>query len=123
MSSSMGFGSLMMLSLLWSNGLLNFDLLLSFLLRVTVWMRLPDLPPALWTRFALELIVAAAGHRVRLDEAIELLSKGRYARLAVEIDLARPLIPGSNLLLEGYDSPLFWQKFEFEHIHLFCGKM
>ena len=53
-------------------------------------MRLPDLPQALWTRSALELIVAAAGHLVRLDEATELLSKGRDARVAVEIDLARP---------------------------------
>ena len=51
-----------------------------------------------------------------------MLSKGCYTRLAVEIDLALHLVLGSDLLLEGFDSPPFWQKFKFEHIHLFCRR-
>ena len=48
------------------------------LLSVAVWMGLPDPPPALWNRFALDLIVAAVGRLIKLDEATQLLSKGRF---------------------------------------------
>jgi len=51
------------------------------------------------------LIVAPAGRLVKLDQATELLSKGRYARVAVEIDLATPLVPGSDVLCENSAAP------------------
>ena len=76
--------------------------------RATVWLRLPYLPSALWTRSALELVVSGAGRLVRLDPATEPLTQGQFARVAVEIDLQRPLLPGSDVVLEGSDAPPFW---------------
>ena len=46
----------------------------------------------MWTRSTLALLVSVAGHLVRLDPATELLIKGRYARVAMEINLSRPLV-------------------------------
>ena len=63
-----------------------------------------------------------AGCLVRLDPATELLTKGRFARVAVEIDLQRPLLLGSDVILEGSDVSSFWRPFEYEHVHLFCRK-
>lgn len=40
--------------------------------------------------------------------------------VAVEIDIARPHMPGMDVLLEGVDQVPLWQSFEYEHIHLFC---
>lgn len=31
------------------------------------------------------------------------------------------MVPGNDVELEGVDVPIFWQSFEFEHIHLFCS--
>jgi len=92
---------------------------LNLLPRATVWLRLPNHPLAFWTQAALELIVAPAGQLVKLDQATKMLSKGRYTCVAVEIDLATPLVPGSDMLCENSAAP-FWQSFEYEHIHLFC---
>lgn len=39
---------------------------LNLLPRATVWLRLLGLPPSVWTRAALELIVAPAGRLVKL---------------------------------------------------------
>ena len=49
-----------------------------------IWLCLPDLPPILWIRGALELVVAWAGRLVKSDQATELLSKERFARVIME---------------------------------------
>lgn len=54
-------------------------------------------------------------------ESTSSISKGRFARVAVEVDITMPLVPGSDVELEGLDMKVFWQSFEFEHIHLYCG--
>ena len=64
-------------------------------------MRLPELPPSLWTRSALELIVSKTGKLVRFDQSLELLSKGSFARVAIELDLSKPLLPGTVIQLDG----------------------
>lgn len=66
--------------------------------------------------------MTAAGRLIRLDDSTSLLTKGRFARVAVEVDTATPLVLGTNIKLEGVGLPVFWQRFEFEHIHLFCGR-
>ena len=57
---------------------------------------------------------------VRLDECTKILTKGRYARVAVKIDLAKPLIPDTDIMLDGLDVSSFWQLFQYENIHLYC---
>ena len=58
-------------------------------------------------RLALSLIVAPVGRLVRLDPATELLTKGRYARMAVEIDLSGLLVPGSDVAFENSALPTY----------------
>lgn len=99
-----------------------FVLSLERLPQTVLWMRLPNLPSVCWTQSSLELIVAAAGRFVKMDDSTSLLAKGRFARVAVEVDTGVPLVPGTDVVLEGLDLPVFWQRFEFEHIHLFCGR-
>jgi len=65
---------------------LEFHPAVASLPKCIVWLRLPDLPSTLWTPSALSLIVSKAGSLIRLDECTELLVKGRYTRVAVEID-------------------------------------
>lgn len=84
-------------------------------------MRLPNLPSVCWQLSSLELIVGAAGKLIRLDDATSAMTKGRFCRVVVEVDTAFPLVPGTDVELEGLDFPVFWQRFEFEHIHLFCS--
>ena len=70
----------------------------------------------------LELIVSAAGRFVKMDESTSLITKGRFARVAVEVDTARPLAPGTEVVLDGVDAPIFWQRFVYEHVHSFCPR-
>lgn len=49
------------------------------------------------------------------------MTKGRFSRVDVEVDTAFPLVLSTDVELEGVDLPIFWQRFEFEHIHLFCS--
>ena len=72
----------------------------------------------MWTRFALDLILAKAKRLVELDQATELLTKGRLARVTVEINLAMPLTSCTNVAVENSDLRLFWQMVECEDIHL-----
>lgn len=55
-----------------------------------------------------------------MDESTSLLTKGCFARVAVKIDSSKPLVPDCDVVFEGLDLPVFWQTFEYEHLHLFC---
>jgi len=61
--------------------------------KVILWVPLPNLPPVLWMKASLKLIIAKVGRLVRLDDTTEFLSKGRYTRIAVEVDISRRLLP------------------------------
>ena len=69
----------------------------------------------------MDLIASTTGRLVKLDHPTELLSKGLFARIAIEIDLSKPFSPGYDVVYENSDQP-FWQSFEYEHINLFCKK-
>ena len=86
-----------------------------------VWIRLPAMPSALWSRYTLKLIVQLARHLIKVDQETELQSKVQFARVVVEVDLSHPLFPGANVDVEG-EIPNFWQTFEYEYIHLFCRR-
>lgn len=43
-----------------------------------------------------------------------------FARVTVEVDLSRPLVPRANIDVKSEKIPNFWQIFEYEHIHSFC---
>ena len=53
---------------------------------------------------------------IKLDQAIEFPSKGKFPRIAVEFDLSRSLVPGVDIAVEDDEIPSFWQQFENERI-------
>jgi len=57
---------------------------------------------------ALELGVSKAGKLVCLDQSIELLSKGRFAQVAIELDLSKPLVHDTMIQFDGLFIPSFW---------------
>jgi len=61
----------------------------------------------------LELIIARAGRLVKLDQAIELLFKGRFERITVEVNLSCLLAPDANIDIEDKKIPNLWQVFEY----------
>lgn len=71
--------------------------------RTTLWLRLPNLPPVCWNSAALELMLASTGQFIRMESMI---SKGRFTRV-VEIDVSKPLAPGTDVKLEGLKLPVF----------------
>ena len=58
----------------------------------------------------------------QLDGSTSLVTKGRYGRVTVEVDTASPLVPDTDVVLEVVDAPIFWQRFEYERVHLFCAR-
>ena len=83
---------------------------------------MPDLPPVFWTRQSLELIVERAGRLIKLDQATELLLKGRFARVVMEVDISQALAPGVNIEVDDDEIPSFWEQSEYKHVHLFCRR-
>lgn len=94
----------------------------SALPRTVLWMRIPNLPSLCWNEPCIRLIVAAAGEFVKLDDSTSLGTKGCFARVAIRVDTSKPLVPGTNVELEGFDLLVYWQQFQYEHIHLICSK-
>jgi len=92
-------GSWMMLSL-------EFRLSSNVLPRAVLRLQLSDLPFALWSRSALEATVAKVGSLARLDDSTEMLNKGMYARIAVDVDLSVSLVPGTQVTGEDFVFPL-----------------
>jgi len=68
----------------------------------------------------LELIISFAERFVKMDESTSLMTKGRFARITIEVDTACTLVHKIDVVLEGVEAPIFWQRFEYEHVHLFC---
>lgn len=59
-----------------------------------VWIQLHHLPVELWDQEALELITSHFGKLLKIDETTVCLSRARFARVYVEIDLSQPLKRG-----------------------------
>ena len=76
-----------------------------------IWIHLRNLPLTLWTLEALQLIVARARHLVKLDQVTRLLSKRRFVRVTLEIDLLCLLVPCTDIDIKGKDIPNFWEVF------------
>ncbi|KAH1114111.1 hypothetical protein J1N35_007489 [Gossypium stocksii] len=66
---------------------------------VLTWIQLPNLPGHLYKQKIIEAIGGLIGKVVKLDFQIDNQTKGRFARLAVYINLDRPLI--SQVYVDG----------------------
>ena len=82
--------------------------------KATVWIRLPGLDVLYYDEVMLKLIASVIGTPVRVDPNTLAISRGRYARVCVEVDLLQPLV--GKILLDGE-----WQLVSYEGLHTICS--
>ncbi|KAK8980438.1 hypothetical protein V6N11_028999 [Hibiscus sabdariffa] len=85
---------------------------------IFAWIHLPELPAMLYKRSLIEEIDNCIGSIIRIDYQTESGYRGRFAQMAVRIDLNKPLV--AKLLINGR-----LQVIEYESlptIYFSCGK-
>lgn len=83
----------------------------------TVWIRISELPPHLCPSNVISAIGEAVGKVIRVDYNTSGLQRGKFARIAVNIDLKQPLV--SKFTIDGEEF-----KVEYENLSelcIFCG--
>ncbi|KAI9128007.1 hypothetical protein K1719_001000 [Acacia pycnantha] len=60
---------------------------------VVAWVRFPDLPAPLFDKKFLLNLGNSIGKAIRLDVHTAQRTRGRFARMCVELDLSKPLVP------------------------------
>ncbi|XP_031131901.1 uncharacterized protein LOC116033288 [Ipomoea triloba] len=91
----------------------NFDPMTDTTKKVLVWVRFPNLSVEYYNLLTLRKIGNKLGRTVQVDHTTSLVSRGKFARVCVEIDLTKPLI--SRFTLE----EKVWQV-AYEGMHLVC---
>ncbi|KAI9075718.1 hypothetical protein K1719_042334 [Acacia pycnantha] len=81
--------------------------------RVAVWVRIPDLPMEFCTVESLGMIGNMIGKIIKIDRSTSIYDKGGFARICVEIDLQKPLLPAFTVF--GEDKQLV-----YEGLHMVC---
>ncbi|KAL4277927.1 hypothetical protein GQ457_03G002210 [Hibiscus cannabinus] len=81
--------------------------------QIVVWARLSELPYRYYTKSMFCFIANAIGKIIKIDYNTEEGKRGRFARIAVVIDLNKPLIP--NLIIDGKR-----QIIEYEGLPMIC---
>lgn len=61
------------------------------------WVRLPELPIEYFDKQVLHDIASKIGKPIKIDYTTEHVTRGRYARVCVEIDTEKPLLPGIKI--------------------------
>ncbi|KAL4304140.1 hypothetical protein GQ457_10G010950 [Hibiscus cannabinus] len=80
---------------------------------VVVWVRLPGLPYRYYSKALFRRIAAIIGTVVKVDYNTQAGDRGKFARLAIMVDLNAPLVP-----CIGIDG--FVQKLEYEGLQQIC---
>ncbi|XP_050226088.1 uncharacterized protein LOC126675483 [Mercurialis annua] len=80
---------------------------------VTAWVRFPGLPYHYYHNHVLKAIASTIGSVVRIDYNTEARERGKFARLAISLDLTKPLV--SRILIDGRI-----QKVEYEGLPIIC---
>ncbi|CAN1160036.1 hypothetical protein LINPERHAP2_LOCUS23068 [Linum perenne] len=81
--------------------------------KMVVWLRFPHLPVQLYHKQILSSLGNLIGRTVRMDHNTQTAECGKFARIAVEIDLNEPLVTGIDL--DGA-----WQCVEYENLPELC---
>ncbi|KAL4348482.1 hypothetical protein GQ457_17G005590 [Hibiscus cannabinus] len=82
---------------------------------IMVWVRLPKLPYRYYTKSMFRYIAAAIGKVVRVDYNTTEGKRGRFTRLAIIVDLTKPLVSG--IVIDGSR-----QDIEYEGLLEICYK-
>ncbi|CAN1805121.1 hypothetical protein LINPERHAP1_LOCUS24142 [Linum perenne] len=80
---------------------------------MVVWVRFPHLPILFYHPQILTALGNLIGKTIRIDSPTQNADRGKFARMAVEIDIDEPLAPVVEL--DGA-----WQKVEYENIPELC---
>ncbi|KAF7842178.1 ribonuclease H [Senna tora] len=81
--------------------------------KLAAWIHLPDLPIELYDKKVLYTIGSHVGRVLRIDTNTMTQSRGKYARICIELDLGKPLL--SQYCVHGIA-----RKIEYEGLHLIC---
>ncbi|KAK8521075.1 hypothetical protein V6N12_004991 [Hibiscus sabdariffa] len=81
--------------------------------RIMAWVRLPGLPITWYKRSLIEAIGSCIGSVVKVDYQTDYGRRGRFARMAVKINLTQPLV--SKISINGRT-----QIFEYESLPVVC---
>lgn len=81
--------------------------------KVMVWVRFPNLPLQYYDEFVLKTLGNRIGKSIKVDMTTYKLSRGKFARLCVEIDVSKPLLP--LFILKGRE-----YRVEYEGLHTLC---
>ncbi|XP_038976285.1 uncharacterized protein LOC103699951 [Phoenix dactylifera] len=84
---------------------------------VTMWLRLPHLPPEYWSPSTILEIASRAGRPIAVDGVTEQRRAMGFARVKVVVDATAPLRPG--ILIQG-KTKVRWQPFVFENVPILC---
>lgn len=66
--------------------------------KLVVWVRIPNLLLELYNNHFLWRVGAMLGTMLRIDDHTSIHSRGKFARLCVEVDLQRELVPSFTVL-------------------------
>lgn len=83
--------------------------------KTLVWIRFPSLGMEYYDESVLMALAAAVGRPIRVDVRTAEVSRGRFARVYVEIDLDQPVV--GRVWFRNH-----WFKVEYEGLHLLCKK-
>ncbi|XP_031108885.1 uncharacterized protein LOC116013635 [Ipomoea triloba] len=83
--------------------------------KLLVWIRFPSLPIEYFEEEFLMKIGREVGRPVKVDYTTSLVSKGKFGRICVELDMTKPLLSKFTLAEEVW--PI-----EYEGIHMVCFK-
>ncbi|XP_019161966.1 PREDICTED: uncharacterized protein LOC109158503 [Ipomoea nil] len=81
--------------------------------KVLVWVRIPCLPVEYYNIIFLRKLGNKVGRSIRVDQATSLVSRGKFARICVEVDITKPLISKFN-----YKGKV--RHVAYEGIHMIC---
>ncbi|XVE99570.1 hypothetical protein REPUB_Repub03eG0210600 [Reevesia pubescens] len=80
---------------------------------VAAWIRFPGMPLKYYDNTILRCLGDEIGRSVRIDRTTSNMSRGKFARICVELDLNKPLV--SKIFIGGR-----WQKIEYEGLKMLC---
>ncbi|RYR03236.1 uncharacterized protein LOC107646856 [Arachis ipaensis] len=81
--------------------------------KVTDWIRIPNLSIELYNHRFLWRVGSTIGHMLKIDRTTSIYSRGHFARICVDIDLRKQLVPKISVFGEVLN-------IEYEGLHQIC---
>ncbi|CAL0319884.1 unnamed protein product [Lupinus luteus] len=81
--------------------------------KIAVWIRIPNLPIKLYNQRFLTRLGSGVGKMLKIDHLTSIHSRGKFARIYVEVNLAKQLIPTIKVMGQVLN-------LEYEGLHQIC---